>query len=181
VGSATKRERSRPTPEGRRRGVFPAGEPVTLSDGVVWTLPLAIQAPSLREIRDKLFDEQQMSGLVSLGDVIEAAYTLLYLAYDLDSDEIIELLRDVDGTILADAVMSCVLGVETGHRTYGDWVESALLANGIDPKRIPPHALANVLRHLVKTGRAEEASSFISSMEASSQRTRLMESFGIFR
>lgn len=58
----------------------------------------------------------------------------------------------------------------------GARVRSALLANGIDPSKVPPSDLANVLRHLVKTGRGEEAASFISSMDASSQRNRLLGS-----
>lgn len=166
------------TPEDRRRGEFSPGAEVVLAGGAIWALPGAIQAHFFDEVRDRLFDEQTLTRKVAMADIFEAAYLLLEIAYDLDSEEIVSLLGEADHGALAEAVMAVLFGAVNNHRTYGDWVRSALLANGLIPDSIPARDLPHVLRHLVRTGRAETSESFISSMEAAGRRHKLLQMLG---
>jgi hypothetical protein len=167
------------TPEARRRGDFPAGATVTLSDNLEWPIPLGSQARILDQLRDRMFDQQTMTGKVDIADVLEVAYTLFTAGYDIDGTELTMLLTGVDPSTLATAVLTAMCAGDSGHRTYGDWVDSALLANGLDRKNIPAKMLPHVLRQLVRTGRAEEPAAFISSMDAAAQRRRLFGSIGL--
>lgn len=155
------------TPEARvKLGAF--GTPVVLADGNTWLLADGGLMNDLDPLRDKLDDDARLLGSVSLTDVAEMAAQLLVANYDLTIREVFTLLGGAIDQKLADAVHLAVFGPNTdsGRRTYSDWAASALIANGIDPDRVPSRLMPLVLGHLERGGRVIPKGEYIESAEA---------------
>lgn len=152
------------TPDARvRRGA--RGVPVVLAGGAEWLIPYAVAARAMDEYRDELYDSMALSSQVETLDVKAAALTLIRVNYELTCEEAAALITgegaDVEG--LVDAVVESLIGPEEGktRRSYTMWVQAALLSNGLDPAKIPPDMVGEVLAMLVKTGRALPAEKFV--------------------
>lgn len=149
------------------------GHGVTLSDGKEWILPTAITAAALTEIRDRLYDEIAYSGSVPVLEIKAAAWILLRSHHGLSQEQAAELLALPETRELTQAVCQALIdGPPT--RTYTNWVRSALLANGLDPTRIPANDVPHVLAQLVATGRAAPADEFVTSAAYERKRARLL-------
>ena len=63
--------------------------------------------------------------------------------------------------------MGCLLPLDLPDdaRTFTAWARSALLANGLDPAKVPAADLAAVLHQLVGTGRAVAHAEFTTAGE----------------
>jgi hypothetical protein len=142
-----------------------AGTPVVLADGREWLLADGGLGNALDEVRDRIDDAARLTGEVDMGDVREAAFSLLLDNYELTGPEAAGLILGADGQKLTDAVGAALFGA-TGRRTYTLWAASALLANGLDPATIPGPMRWHVLDHLVATRRAIPATDFIDSAVA---------------
>lgn len=159
------------TPEERQRTPF-EGLPVTML-GAPWKLPEAYLMAALDRPRDRLYDNSTWDGKVDYADVMESAFVLLSAAYSLTAEETVALLRSADEDELTNAVLVVLFGLAEPHRTYTDWMRTALVSNGIDPATIPAALVPGVLRHLVVTGRAEPADTYVTVLVAAGRRARL--------
>jgi hypothetical protein len=160
-----------------RRGA-PRGVPVVLSDGRTWLLARPGLAPVLADVRDRLYDDLTVARRVRMGDVVQAAWVLLSANYDLADDDLERLLTGAGDRALVDAVLDAVFGPEAPRRTYTTWALSALAANGIDPAKVAPELVPDVLAQLVATGRACPEADYVDSARAAAKRTRLLDMAG---
>ena len=142
------------------------GVPAVLADGQAWLLRDGGLLNELDELRDKIDDDARLTGEVVLLDVANAAARLLAANYELADDEVYTLLAGAVDQELANAVALALYGPAGGRRTYTAWAASALLANGIDPDRVPSSLRPHVLAHLEATGRCIKRSEYIESAEA---------------
>ncbi|WP_435005152.1 hypothetical protein P12x_003046 [Tundrisphaera lichenicola] len=146
------------------------GTPVTLSDGRAWLLADGGLLNHLDAIRDRIDDSARLTEQVEMGDVNEAAFSLLLANYELAPSELVGLLAGAEAEVLVPAVMEALFGPEQSRRTYTTWAASALIANGIDPSSVPTPLRAHVLEQLVATGRAIPAGKYIESAAAARKR-----------
>jgi hypothetical protein len=164
-----------PRPEERRRRSGITGRRMILPDGTEWLLADAGIAPVLTELRDKIHDDRTLGGgKVLVEDLEIAGFYLLTQNYDLTPQEAFRILAAATTEELVTEVGEALFSpTAPAIYTYTDWVEGALLANGLDPARLPPEKVAIVLRHLVGTGRALPIEKFVSADEASAYRSNL--------
>jgi hypothetical protein len=139
------------------------GVAVVLSDGNTWLLADGGLANVLDGPRDSIDDDARLNGQVQVSEVRRVAFILLKANYELSDSEAAGLILEVDHQVLTDAVSTALFGPSGGHQTYTAWATSAMLANGLDPEKIPWRFRAHVLSHLVATGRAIPADQFIDS------------------
>jgi hypothetical protein len=148
-----------------------SGTPVTVN-GRAWLF--ADHVRTYEPVWDRLYDSAQLTGHYPLMDVMSAAVRLLYQANDLTPDEAATVVAAADPADLVPAVDRALYGPERSHRTWGQWVESSLLANGLNPATIPPDKVWAVLDMLVMTGRTVPAGKFVSSAEAAAMRRGIL-------
>jgi hypothetical protein len=139
------------------------GTPAVLGDGLTWLLAEGGLNNSLDPVRDRLWDDSALSGKVDVGEVQEAAWVLLMANYELAPEEAADLIDGADPAALTDAVVAAMFGPEPGHRTYTEWATSALMANGLDPARVPTAMMPAVLKQLVDCRRCVPATEWIDS------------------
>jgi len=65
---------------------------------------------------------------------------------------------------LVGRVEAALFGAAQLHRTDSDWARSALRANGLGPRQVPPESLRDVLGQPVDTGRNVPPESFVSTL-----------------
>lgn len=155
------------TPELRRTRPDITGFPVTI-DGQVWLFANA--PPALSPIWDEIFDQNQLDGGYAQPTLFVAAYRLLEANYLLTSDELIDLLNQLPVEDLVAPVENALFGPRRPHVTYGAWARASLLANGLDPDRLPPADRRLVLEQLVAMGRARNPAKVITSAMTSRKR-----------
>jgi hypothetical protein len=147
------------------------GELTVSARGHAWRLSDHVPRPDA--VWDRLYDSNLLRGGYDPGDVRMAAYRLLAANYELTPEEGVAIVLEADGVdpgaALA-AVERALFGPAETHRTYSDWVTSALAANGLAYEDVPPGRLHSVLAQLVATGRAIPAEGFISAAEAAQLR-----------
>ena len=160
------------TPLARARRGDVAGNPV-LVDGREWLL--LDHAPALGGVWDELYDSNVLRGHYQPIDLQRAALRLLDANYDLTPDESVGLILALDPAALVGPVEHALFGPDQPHRRYSDWAESALRANGLDPGKVPPESLRDVLDQLVGCGRAVAPESFITMVKYAAQRKRLLK------
>lgn len=142
------------------------GVPVVLGDGNTWLLHDGGLRNVLDSTRDELFDQSTLQGQVDMPLVCLAAEWLLRANYDLEPVELITLVYQADHQALTDAVFLALFGPLAGKKTYTDWATSALLANGLDPAKIPVALMPDVLTHLEASRRCVPRGQFIDSANA---------------
>lgn len=160
-----------PDPEARKRPSTVRGTPVRLG-GSEWLL--ADFVPALGQVWDDLYDSNVLQGRYEAVDVQRAAVRLLWANYDLSADEAVGLVLGADPATLVGAVEAALFGEARPHRTYSDWALSALLANGLGPKRVPPESLRDVLDQLVAVGRAVPPESFVTTLQYARERREIL-------
>lgn len=168
---------SEPTPVEqipRARRDNPADVPIVLSDGRTWRLARPGVAPVLAEVRDRIYDDVTYRKRASMVDVLQAAWVMLVANYELADGEIERLLTGVDDGRLVAAVLDSLFGHTNPNRTYSEWVLSAFHANGIDPAKVPPALIPEVMTQLVGTGRALPEDKFITSAKMAGKRKRII-------
>ena len=104
-------------------------------------------------------------------------FLLLQANYRLEPDEAVAIILAADTKDLVEAVLASIFAHDRGDdatRTYTNWARSSLLANGIDPAKIPVADLPHVLRQLVATGRAMPRGEFIASESFARARADLL-------
>ena len=160
-------------PRPRRRAM--PGPPLE-SLGRTWILPALGLAPGFQAERDRMYDDVTIGGRVSTLDVNRVACALLLLNHDLRPDELARVVQGADRAELVDAVVGCLLPLDLPDdaRTFTTWARSALLANGLDPAKVPPADLAAVLHQLVATGRAVTHAEFTAAGEFQGVRAKLV-------
>lgn len=159
-----------PDPEARKRPGA-RGTPVRLG-GSDWLL--ADFVPALGQVWDDLYDSNVLEGRYEAADVQRAAVRLLWANYDLSADEAVGLALGADPGSLVGAVEAALFGESRPHRTYSDWAISSLLANGLDPKRVPPESLRDVLDQLVISGRAVAPDEFVTTLRYARERREIL-------
>lgn len=168
------------TPASRRRRSVAeetAGAAVTLSDGNTWFLAPTGVAPILDEVRDRIYDEAAWASKVRMSDVFQAAWVALLANYDLADDELATLLTGLDDeqeAALVRATNDALFGSVRPNRTYSEWALASLHANGLDPAKIPPRTVPDVLDILVRTGRTVPEEKWIGSAIAASERGNMI-------
>ena len=162
---ADRERKPRPTP----------GTPIKLGEHE-WRL--ADYVPEPGPVWDRLYDANLLSGQYTHGDLALAALRLLVAAYELTLDEAVAIVAEFPIAEAVVAVERALLGPVEIHRTWSDWVSSALAANGLAFDGVPPGRLDDVLTQLVATGRAMAPSAFISSTQAAAQRGKLLAMMG---
>ena len=157
-----------------RRRAMP-GTPIE-SLGQSWILPALGLAPGFQAERDRMYDDVTIGGRVSTLDVNRVACALLLLNHDLRPDELARVVQGADRAGLVDAVVGCLLPLDLRDdaRTFTAWARSSLLANGLDPAKIPAADLAAVLHQLVSTGRAVAHAEFTAAGEFQGVRAKLV-------
>ncbi len=175
------------SPRGSTRKVAtPEGIPVTLSDGRRRYLAeptFRAQAPTLTTpdvdfALDAIFDDLVVRRSASLRDVWSAARTLLLANYDLDDDQVAELLRIEEGgeqsaRMLAGSVVEALLGSDAHANSYTAWVRASLLANGLGETEIPARDLPSVLAVLVATQRTIPLTEFADACRCAQESSQL--------
>lgn len=149
------------------------GQPVTI-DGETWLLADAGIAPSLTEVRDRIYDMSVIRGEVDLSDVMTCAFLMLTANYKIANEDAAALLWRADPDELTQAVSAALFGANNIRRTYTAWATSALLSNGIKPSSIPAAMLPHVLKQLVETKRAMPLEDFTEADEAAAKRSALL-------
>lgn len=149
------------------------GVPVILAGGETWLLAYDGLHPGLRSIRDALYDDALLASEVDVEDLRNAAYSLLLWNYDLTEGEAFGLILCTPTPDLVEGVMRAMCLPPT-RKTYSDWAESALRANGIDPASLPTPSIPHVLAQLVATGRAVDPAKYTDSGEAAARRNALL-------
>jgi hypothetical protein len=140
-------------PDLRAIGDITAGVPIVI-EGETWLLAHGGAAGMLDAHRDRLDDKARLRGEVDMTDVLDVARVLLMSNYELTDFEVVALLIAADREKLAAAVMAALFSGKVGHRTYSRWMNASLYAAGLDPARIPPELIPDVLEMLVATRRA---------------------------
>lgn len=162
---------SGPDPADRIQGMV-SGTPVLLTDGREWLL--ADFAPDPGDVWDRLYDGNIVRGQYDASDLYVAAYRLLRANYHLTPEEAYRLLA-VDPANLVHPVEVALFGVDRPYRGFSEWVEVSLLANGLDPDRIPPSRRRAVVDYLVTTGKAIPAAEYLSSHQAAAKRKAILD------
>ncbi|MDR3639064.1 MAG: hypothetical protein P4L84_34990 [Isosphaeraceae bacterium] len=139
----------------------------------VWLLAEGGISAGVGPIRDRLYDYMVTRQTVRMGDVFQTAWSLLAANYDLSEDELSTLIFSADQGELVDAVLDALFGPENPRRGWTEWATTALLANGLDPTKIPVRSLHGVLAHLVISGRAAAPDAFIGSAIHAAKRQKL--------
>ena len=170
-GGGSGLEHAGPTPESRSRGPGVRGTPVELG-GATWIL--ADYVPALSEVWDVLHEDNVLLGKYESADVQRAAVRLLFANYELSLDEAVGLVMGVAPADLVAAVEEALFGASQPDRRWSDWVRSSLLANGLDPAKIPPESLRDVLDQLVSCGRAIPAEDFVTAVGYAKKRKSLL-------
>lgn len=147
------------------------GTPVEIA-GQTWLLA---DWPHFGGVWDDIYDRAVLRGECDSLSVAVAAEMLLISCHKLDLDDAVRLVRLADPEDLASAVRTALFGPEEARRTYSQWAISALLANGLNPDRVPAVCLRDVLDHLVATGRAVPADKWVSSAEAAAERAAILK------
>lgn len=160
-----------PDPAARKRPGAVRGTPVILG-GSEWLL--ADFVPALGRVWDDLYDSNVLEGRYEAADVQRAAVRILWANYDLSADEAVGLVLGADPGSLVGAVEAALFGEARPHRTYSDWAISSLLANGLDPKRVPPESLRDVLDQLVISGRAVAPEEFVTTILYAKERREIL-------
>jgi hypothetical protein len=165
-----------PDPETVRQTKWRDG-PAFESCGYTWQLPDPGLAAVLKPYRDEFYDLAVRTGMVPCTKVQAVAVILLTGNFCLNEIQAAVIVLSADQTELATAVSLAMFGGEGGYR-YTEWAESAFYANGLDPAKVPPHLVNQVLRQLVKTGRAVPPDEWIDSQIASNKFQSLMNQAG---
>jgi hypothetical protein len=165
------------TPEARKRDHDIVGIDVRLL-GETWTLACVgacIGSPEIASIQNAMYEEACLREQIGVPLLFKAFIVCLTANYDVTEGECAALFfsapvdhRPMDPTetfmefSIGQAVAYAVLPThDSRDMEYSDWLESALLINGIDPEKIPHDKMASVLRHLVLTGRAVPPNDFV--------------------
>jgi len=139
---------------------IPSGFPITSgaitsgSAAETWLLSPGGIASVLDGFRDRMDDQCRLSDQVNMLDVFEAGLILLRGNYDLTTGEAVAIMQGADPKTLTAQVMAALFGSPRPHRTYTAWVMSSLYAAGLDPEKIPPEWIPQVMDQLVRTDRA---------------------------
>ena len=141
--------------------------------GHTWLLPDFV--PTFAAVWDAIFDQNALSGQYDPGDLRACAVRLILTNYTITPDDAVDIVWACDLSELVPPVETALFGPEKVHRTWSSWVESSLIANGLDPSRIPASAVRDVLEQLVHTGRAVPAEKWVSSAEYRAFRSSLDE------
>lgn len=164
-----------PTPEGSARAARLHGTDLVLADGRTWTL--LDHVPEFGVVWDRLYDGNVLAGRYDLDDVLLAGSRLLLANHDLPVDFAAWLIAKADPDALVVAVEAALFGRRDAIRSWSDWAEAALRANGLDPAAVPPRMLRPVLDHLVAAGRAVPAASYTTAGIAAAERRAIMDRF----
>jgi hypothetical protein len=151
--------------------------PAFESCGHTWQLPDPGLAKVLKPYRDDFYDMMVRTSSVPLAQLQGVASVLLMSNFRLTSEESAAIIINADPNSLGQAVSLAMFGGEGGFR-YTEWAESAFYANAIDPAKVPAHLVNQVLRQLVKTGRAVPPDEWIDSQIASSKFQTLLKQAG---
>lgn len=162
-------------PETRRRPTT-RGRPVVLGDGQKWLLPAAGLDPAVAALRDALWDDRCLDGVVQVLDVQTAAIVLLTSNYLLSAEEVTELVCSADNKVLCDAVLAALHGEgRDARRTWSSWAVAVLLENRIDPATVPPENLHGLLYYLEIAGKVSVPLEVYSDAAAAAgERSRLL-------
>jgi hypothetical protein len=157
----------------RRRHDRLRGRPLRDTFGTDWIIADVGLAPQFEGMRDAAFD---MLALRGSGD--PALYRVVAMCaitsnYDLTPEEAALVLDHVTPDELCGVAAEALLPTQGFLRTYTAWILGGLIANGIDPEKVPRHLLPAVLRHLEQTGRIEAQDSFINSASEAKKRTTM--------
>jgi hypothetical protein len=166
-------EPERPTPKSRARHAGIVGVPLEVA-GQTWLLAHGGLRLAMREGRDSLFDDWIYSSQVDVFDCRALAFRLLRINYDLAEAEGFDLVLSADPSALANAVVRAAIPLVAPRKTFTDWAEGALWANGVDPDKVPPHALPHVLAQLIATGRAISFDDYIDSAVGAAKRAAFL-------
>jgi hypothetical protein len=160
------------------------GTPVRLSDGRGWLLASPVYRPGLDGLTiprvdrplDRVIDHLALGEDLGLEEIWEAARAMLKANYELNDDEIAELLSVAPGPeahALAEGVLGAMIGPEDATRTYTDWVRASLIANNLGSAEIAARDLPNVLAILVATNRTVPIDRFADACRAAGERQAL--------
>ncbi len=170
--------------ESLRRRAGAIGSPLRLADGQTWILATpsfradgrSLTSPPADRPLDRIFEHLALHGSVLLVDVWEAAIPLLRANYDLDDEEMADLLSVAPGEEsreFVDSILDHLFGTKPAGRSYSDWVRASLWANGLEKSEISAAALSGVLAVLLVTGRTIPASRFVDACRAACARSSL--------
>jgi hypothetical protein len=113
---------------------------------------------------ERIFECLVSQGTLSLSDIWEAAVALLRKNYDLNNEELSQLLSVSPGEEaerLKQAVLDLLFGSSSKRRGYGHWVRASLLASGLGASRISAEDLPDVMSILVATNRTVPLVQFV--------------------
>ena len=164
-----------PTPQSSRRVAAPRGSDVLLADGNAWTL--ADFVPTLGDVWDRIYDDNLLATHYDRADVPLAGVRLLLANYDVPADFAAWLIQGAEVDQLRDAIEAALFGRKDQLRTWSEWAEGALRANGIDPASLPAPQLRPVLDQLVAAGRAVPSVQYTSAGRAYQKRRALLDQF----
>lgn len=145
------------------------GMPIT-AHGSTWLL--ADYIPVFEPVWDRLYDSGVIRECYDHPDTNSAAIRLLVANYDLAPGEAASIILAASRAELVAAVERALYGEKKSHRTYTEWIELSLLANGIDIAKVPPEKVTYLMDYLESAGRTIPAHEFISSVGAVSFRAR---------
>ncbi len=164
-----------PTPDGSARSDALVGNDLVLADGRTWRLADFI--PKFGDPWNRIYDDNLLATRYELIDIHLAGVRLLLANYDLPAEFAVWLIQGAAVDQLRDAIEAAMFGRKDQIRTWSDWAESALWANGINPATLPATQLRPVLDQLVMAGRAVPAVNWTSAGQAYKQRQALNDKF----
>ena len=140
------------------------GRGVVMTGGGDWLIPDAPTSEALDNLRDRLFDKVTKDKTAGSIEIRSAAIVLLRHNYNVSLSEALHLVDGANAQQLTNAVAAALLGPDYGdprrRKTYSIWVRTSLAANGLDPRKIEPALLHDVLDTLIRTGRAVPAEDY---------------------
>lgn len=171
-------------PELLRRKPGARGRPIRLADGSDWLLPDAryhvgpgaLTRPDLDAWVDRFHEQMTLGEEIALADILLVARSLLLVNYELDDEELAELLTvaaGMEAERMTGDVLAALFGAGDRSRGFTDWARVSLVANGLAGLELDPAAIQDVLMILVATGRAIPSVSFIDSCRIAADRESL--------
>jgi hypothetical protein len=169
-----------PAPDARRRHDGIDGTPIEIG-GTTWLL--ADYVPLLGAVWNRLFDQAVIDGRYEPDDVHKAAMHLLIENYRLSASECAVLLlaaplgsADEEHPGLVAAVERAMFGEDQEQyrscRTYSQWMRLSLLANGLDPEKVPARDRRPLVLYLVAAGKAAPPELWVGSAATAFRRAK---------
>ena len=170
--------------EHERRKPGARGRLIQLADGRSWLLaepvfrptPMGLSSPDVNAAIDRFHEQIVLGDDIALADILAVARVLLLANYELEPDEVAELLEvepSHEAELLAQVVLESLFGPDQRVRGYVDWVRASLLANGLAHSDIPATAINDVLTILMATNRTVSPSQFVDACRAARDRGSL--------